>query len=48
MDARKTSALFGADLHLEFQHVLAVVGILGEPVKDLNFSYFTAGLGGGQ
>ena len=49
LDARKTSALLCAGAFPGFSNVLAVEAahfILGEPVKDLNFSYFTAGLGG--
>ena len=47
-DARKTSALLCAGAFPGFSNVLAVEAahVLGEPVKDLNFSYFTAGLGG--
>ena len=48
LDARKTSALLCAGAFPGFSNVLAVEAahLLGEPVKDLNFSYFTAGLGG--
>ena len=48
LDARKTSALLCAGAFPGFSNVLAVEAahVLGEPVKDLNFSYFTAGLGG--
>lgn len=48
LDAGKTSALLCAGAFPGFSNVLAVeaTSVLGEPVKDLNFSYFTAGLGG--
>ena len=48
LDARKTSALLCAGAFPGFSNVLAVEAahVLDEPVKDLNFSYFTAGLGG--
>ena len=48
LDAQKTSALLCAGAFPGFSNVLAVEAahVLGEPVKDLNFSYFTAGLGG--
>lgn len=48
LDAGKTSALLCAGAFPGFSNVLAVeaASVLGEPVKDLNFSYFTAGLGG--
>ena len=48
LDAKKTSALLCAGAFPGFSNVLAVEAahVLGEPVKDLNFSYFTAGLGG--
>ena len=47
LDARKPSALLCAGAFPGFSNVLAVEAahVLGEPVKDLNFSYFTAGLG---
>ena len=48
LESKKTSALLCAGAFPGFSNVLAVEAahVLGEPVKDLNFSYFTAGLGG--